>query len=169
MTVNTTTPLNEFVADGVVTDFGYDFKVLNEGDLFVFQNAIEITTGFSISGIGNDNGGTVSFDTPPPDTVLVRLERISTLERTTDFIEGGPLKASTLDLDNDRAMMAIQEVDRRTFQEGFGGSGSDTDANTLRGMAPSTAADPDTIAERDGSGNLTAVVFNGEATSARYS
>lgn len=42
------------------------------------------------------------------------------------------------------------------------------DSDKLDGMQPATAATASTIAQRDASGDLTAGVFNGTATSARY-
>jgi len=48
------------------------------------------------------------------------------------------------------------------------GSGSGLDADLLDGLNSATAATASTIAARDSSGNLTANVFNGVATSARY-
>jgi hypothetical protein len=48
------------------------------------------------------------------------------------------------------------------------GAGSGLDADLLDGFNSATGATANTIALRDGSGNLTANVFNGTATSARY-
>ena len=54
------------------------------------------------------------------------------------------------------------------WHSGNDGVGSGLDADLLDGFASATAATANTIALRDNSGNLTANVFNGVATSARY-
>jgi hypothetical protein len=54
------------------------------------------------------------------------------------------------------------------WHSGNDGSGSGLDADLLDGYNSATAATANTIALRDGSGNLTANVFSGTATAARY-
>jgi len=54
------------------------------------------------------------------------------------------------------------------WHSGNDGSGSGLDADLLDGNNSATAATANTIALRDSSGNLTATVFSGTATSARY-
>ena len=54
------------------------------------------------------------------------------------------------------------------WHSGNDGLGSGLDADLLDGYNSATAATANTIALRDSSGNLTANVFNGVATSARY-
>lgn len=54
------------------------------------------------------------------------------------------------------------------WHSGNDGASSGLDADLLDGMNSATAATNSTIAARDSSGNLTANVFNGVATSARY-
>lgn len=54
------------------------------------------------------------------------------------------------------------------WHSGNDGAGSGLDADLLDGFSSAAAATGNTIALRDASGNLTANVFNGVATSARY-
>lgn len=54
------------------------------------------------------------------------------------------------------------------WHSGNDGAGSGLDADLLDGYTSATAATANTIALRDGSGNLTANVFSGTATAARY-
>ena len=54
------------------------------------------------------------------------------------------------------------------WHSGNDGSGSGLDADLLDGYTQDTAASANSIARRDASGNLTANVFSGTATAARY-
>jgi hypothetical protein len=67
---------------------------------------------------------------------------------------------------------ASGNVWRNIYANTFTGTATRADAlkETSSGSyrAGNTSADPDTVAVRDGSGNLTATVFNGTATKARY-
>jgi len=72
-----------------------------------------------------------------------------------DGIESG----ATADQTASEILTLIKTVD---------GAGSGLDADTLDGYQSATSATANTIALRDGSGNLTAGIFSGTATSAQY-
>ena len=66
-------------------------------------------TGFSISGIGDPNGGEIGFVTPPaPGTTITLLRRTEGI-RETAFVDGGPFRASAINAELDRIMLLIQE------------------------------------------------------------
>lgn len=103
-------PANDYVANGSVTSFPYTFQVLNASDLAVYVNGIQVTVGFTLAGIGNAAGGSVTFAVAPMNGSSVRLVRATTVNRTTDYVEGGYVQAETLDTDFDRLVMMVQEV-----------------------------------------------------------
>lgn len=110
MAVSSTLPVISYTANGSTTIFSYPFLILNAGDLKVYFDSIEVPTGFSVSGVGSSVGGDVTFDTAPGNGVVVKLLRRMILERTTDYIEGGALRANVLDSDFDRAVMMLQDT-----------------------------------------------------------
>ncbi|MHB1231593.1 MAG: phage tail fiber domain-containing protein [Burkholderiales bacterium] len=116
MTVSVTTPINNYTGNGSVTSFAYSFRILQQGDLHVYLDGVEQTTGFTVTGINSPTGGSVVFTTAPAAGVIVRLQRIVTKDRTTDYVEGGALPAQTLDDDFDRAVMQVQDLNLVTFQ-----------------------------------------------------
>ncbi len=117
MTISTTTPINTYTGNSSTTVFAYNFRVLETADLSVFFDGVKQTAGFTVSGAGASNGGDVTFAVAPPTGTIVRLERITSLSRDTDYVEGGGLPSNTLDNDFDRLQSQIQEIDRRTIQE----------------------------------------------------
>ena len=121
MAVNNVLPIIEYTANGTTTDFSFPFLILDAGDLSVFFDGVEQSSGFTISGVGNQNGGTVSFDSAPANGVLVRLQRIVALDRTNDYIEGGGLPSGTLDYDFDRGVMQVQDLNAVAFKENSDG------------------------------------------------
>lgn len=110
MAVSSTIPVISYTANGSATTFSYPFLILKASDLKVFFDSIEVPSGFSVTGVGTTVGGDVVFDSPPANGVVVKLLRRMVLERTTDFIEGGALRANVLDSDFDRAVMMIQDA-----------------------------------------------------------
>ncbi|MWT46739.1 hypothetical protein GP951_25705, partial [Escherichia coli] len=67
-----------------------------------------ITSGYTVSGVGNIGGGDVIFITPPASGSVVMLERVVPTYRLTDYQDNGDLLADTVNKDFDRLWMAIQ-------------------------------------------------------------
>ena len=58
------------------------------------------------------SGGSVTFDNPPVDGVVVTLERRMTFERLTDFVEGVIFAASAINAEMDFLVAGLQQVSR---------------------------------------------------------
>ena len=103
-------PRVQYVADGALTAFDYPFPIFDAGDLAVFLNETEQRTGYAVIGAGESDGGSVAFDAAPARGVRVTLQRVLTVERTTDFQEGGAFRADTINDELDRQTAMIQQV-----------------------------------------------------------
>lgn len=110
MAIPNQTPYNIFTANGISTVFPYEFYLLNSFDLTVSINGAELTSGFTISGIGNVDGGEVTFLTPPANGSVILLERVVPTYRLTEYQDNGDLLAETVNKDFDRLWMAIQQA-----------------------------------------------------------
>lgn len=107
-------PVTTHNGNGVTTVFAYDFKLLAASDLEVLVNNVvmTLTTDYSVAGVGDDSGGSVTFVAPPGSgTANVVLRRSMTYERTDyDYQDNGDLPAQTLDNDLDSIVMLIQQL-----------------------------------------------------------
>lgn len=112
MPVTAQTPVNSSTGNGVTTVFPYTFKILAEADILVTVDGVTkaLTTDYSVSGVGNDAGGNVTFVAAPANGTTVVRTRDMGYERTTDYQDNGDLPASTLDDDIDRTVMLIQQL-----------------------------------------------------------
>lgn len=111
MTVPVQFPVSTQIATGSSPDFTYDFLVLQKSDMTVTANGVPVQqSDFSITGLGEDNGGIVSILTgnPAPGTVM-RLARQVPLSRDTDYQQSGEFRAKTVNDDVDRLWMALQD------------------------------------------------------------
>lgn len=108
MSVPNQTPYIIYNANGLTTVFPFEFYIINSGDIQVSLNGGVITTGYSVSGVGNVGGGDVTFLTPPANGTVVMLERVVPTYRLTDYQDNGDLLADTVNKDFDRLWMAIQ-------------------------------------------------------------
>lgn len=95
-------------ANGLTTVFPFEFYIINAGDVQVTINGDVVTSGYSVSGVGNVGGGDVTFVTPPANGSVVMLERVVPTYRLTDYQDNGDLLADTVNKDFDRLWMAIQ-------------------------------------------------------------
>ncbi len=105
-------PVIRTLANGSQTVFAYPFPIFAAADLKIFLNGAPQSSGFSIVGIGQTDGGAVTFDTAPAAGVVVTLERRLDLERLTDFLEGGDFSARAINNELDFLMAALQQVSR---------------------------------------------------------
>lgn len=103
-------PRVQYTADGMLTAFAYPFPIFDNEDLTVFLDETEQVSGFTVSGAGTSDGGTLTFDTAPGDGVRVTLQRLLSVERTTDFQEGGAFRADTINNELDRQTAMIQQI-----------------------------------------------------------
>jgi len=110
MSVPNQTPYNIYTANGLTTVFPYEFYLLTNSDLAVSINGEVLTTGYAVSGVGNVDGGEVTFFTPPGNGTTVLLQREIPSTRLTDYQDNGDLLANTVNKDFDRLWMAIRQA-----------------------------------------------------------
>ncbi|EPV6900164.1 phage tail fiber protein [Enterobacter hormaechei] len=108
MSVPNQTPYIIYNANGLTTVFPFEFYIINSGDIQATINGTVITSGYTVSGVGNIGGGDVIFITPPASGSVVMLERVVPMYRLTDYQDNGDLLADTVNKDFDRLWMAIQ-------------------------------------------------------------
>lgn len=110
MSVPNQIPYNIYTANGLTTVFTYQFYIISASDLQVSINGNIVTSGYTMSGIGNKDGGDITFLTPPEDGAVVMLARVVPTFRLTDYQDNGDLLADTVNKDFDRIWMAIQRA-----------------------------------------------------------
>lgn len=112
MTVNATPSVNNYVGNGVATVYAFGFKILDALDLKVMVNGI-VVTNYTVSGVRDPPGGSITFSAAPINGALVRIARNMAIARSTDWQVNGPLPADTLNDDQDAPVMMIQQVDEK--------------------------------------------------------
>lgn len=101
----------EHTANGVTSTFAYNFEVAASAHLKVKLNGVLQVSGYSVTGVGNDAGGTVVFSPAiPANGVKVLLYREMPLDRQTDYDVAGDFLESTLEGDQDYQSLQIQQI-----------------------------------------------------------
>ena len=106
-------PIVRYVSNGAQTEYEYPFPVFASEDLKIYFDGAPQYAGFDIAQAGNTDGGSVTFDSAPPEGVVITLERVLPLERMTDFLEGGDFSAQAINNELDYLTASVQQVDRR--------------------------------------------------------
>lgn len=137
MTVENSNRELSYTGNDSTTTFAYNFLVYSADHFFVYFDGVQQTTGFIISGIGEDSGGGVTFDVAPLSGVIVKLERIVPLTQLIDFQQYGPFDAESNERGLDLGVMQAIQVNAES---------EETDALTKRSIR---VADGDPTLDED--------------------
>lgn len=189
MTVSSQTSRVEYTGNGSTTAFAVPFYFLANGDLKVYQAGVlkTITTHYTVSGAGNESGGTVTFGTAPAAAEAVVIFRDPALTQSTDYPPNDPFPAESHERALDRLTMIAQRLNDKLGQallvsddEQFGGvlpskstranryltfdsngdpntSGSDVDALASQATAAANSASASAAAAADSAATATGV------------
>lgn len=159
MTVSSTTTKNSYSGNGSLTVFAYGFKIFDEDDIEVIlrndttgtETVQSITTNYSVSNVGNANGGNVTFATAPASGITIVLRRASPLTQTTDYTPNDPFPAESHEDALDKLTFISQQL-----QEELGRSIKLSRTNTMTSteFTVGASARADKILAFDSNGEL---------------
>ena len=119
MTISTTSIKNSSSGNNSTTVFNYTFKVSDEDEIQVIirdatgaETVKTKTTHYTVSGVGNANGGSVTFTTGnvPTNTETVVLRRSTPQTQGLDLIENDPMPAENIETAYDKLTAISQEL-----------------------------------------------------------
>lgn len=110
ITIGDVSPRIQYTGDGTQTAFPFPFPIFAPENLTVYLDDAQATTGYTVTGAGNSAGGTVTFDTAPANGVRVTLIRSLSIQRVTDFQQGGAFRAKVVNDEMDYLTAALQQL-----------------------------------------------------------
>lgn len=110
MTVTNTENRWEEVGNGVTTAFNYTNRIFAASDLKVFLDGNEEFAGFTVNGVGDPDGGNVTFDVAPANGVEVTIIREVANDQQTDYVEADPFPANSHEDGLDRRTIIAQQL-----------------------------------------------------------
>lgn len=115
MTISSTVNRVSYTGNAVTTAFAFGYKFLENADLDVYLDGTlkTITTHYTVTGAGLDNGGTVTFLVAPASPLEVVIVRNPALTQGTDLVENDPLPAESLEDALDKLTIIAQRLDDR--------------------------------------------------------
>ncbi len=118
MTITTNDTRDEYTATAGQTVFNYTFKIFEDTDLNVYQTQVgqepnddnDLITGYSVSDVGDEDGGTVTLDTGASAGDLITIVSDIPESRTTDYQNNGDFRPDTVNDDFDRVVSLVKQA-----------------------------------------------------------
>jgi hypothetical protein len=117
MTVSSTTSKASYTGNGTTTVFAVPFYFLAAADLRVIlrtgttEVVQSLTTNYTVTGAGNENGGSVTMLVAPPSGTTLTILRNAPATQETDLLPNDRLPAESLEDALDKLTMLVQQVD----------------------------------------------------------
>ena len=104
-------PRIQYLADGTLTEYEFPFVIFKTSDIDVYfgDSKQDIST-YRVSDARRSDGGSVTFNAPPAKGIVITIVRNLSIERTTDFQEGGALRANVLNDELDYQIACQQQI-----------------------------------------------------------
>ena len=100
-----------YTATGSVADFAYDFLVYQQSHLVITLDDVAVTEGWSISGLGEPAGGTITFDVNPTGALVIT--RDVPLTQLMDYTAYDAFPAESHETALDLLAMGLLQVDAK--------------------------------------------------------
>lgn len=162
MTITSTDTSVTANGNGTTTDFPWSFLIPTQADLEVVQTSASgvetvktVTTDYTVTGLGDDNGGTVTMLSPPADGELLTIRRVTATTQQTDLTTGSSFYAEVFESALDKLTMIAQELDEkigRCLKVSVSDSGADV-------YLPSAPVRAGFLLGFDEDGNLTVTTY----------
>ena len=106
-------PRVQYTAAAAQTDFDYPFPIFADADLVVDVDGVTqaLTTDYTVTGAGDDTGGTITFLAAMAGSEVVTIYRDLAIERLTDFQQNGRFSSASFNDELDKIIMIQQQLD----------------------------------------------------------
>lgn len=110
MSVQPGPTFKRYAANGVAPTYTIPFLLLAATDLQITLDGVLVTTGFTLSGIGNPQSS-CTFSAPYPSGDLL-FQMVIPFQRLTDYQMNGDFLSQTVNPDFDRLWLAVKQLNR---------------------------------------------------------
>ncbi|KKL10841.1 hypothetical protein LCGC14_2551770, partial [marine sediment metagenome] len=109
MTVQNVIPFIDYVGNGIVTSFSFNFRA--DDVTWVDVSFTDNFNGVSLNIDQDDNpGGSAEYSVAPPDLTTIRIERNTPVVQSMDYTRYDPFDSTSHENNLDKLTMIIQEL-----------------------------------------------------------
>lgn len=112
------TPYIQYIATSGQTVFPYPFVITQDSDLIVVDNGNTLSTdqGYTLSGVGNSNGGNVTFTSGATTGDIITLYRDIPIERITQIGQNSGFSSTAFNAEYNNIYLILQQLNE-TFAQ----------------------------------------------------
>ena len=104
-------PRIQYTADGILNTYDFPFAIFSASDIDVYLgDEKQDDSTYSVSGVRSSNGGSVTLSSTPLSGTVITIVRNLSIERSSDFQEGGALRADVLNDELDYQIACQQQL-----------------------------------------------------------
>ncbi|MBQ3695643.1 MAG: hypothetical protein II938_01565 [Alphaproteobacteria bacterium] len=104
-------PRIQYVANGTLTSYTFPFAIFHADDINIYlDDMLQSSSNYQVTFSTTQAGGTITFDVAPATGKKITIVRQLSIERTSDFQEGGALRANTLNDELDYQIACQQQI-----------------------------------------------------------
>ena len=143
--------------------YSFSFPVLTQSDLAVYKNAtkLTLTTDYTVTISAVNGTGSITLVSAATSSDRITIIGARTIERTTDFVTAGDLKASSLNEQLDSQIIMIQQLaeeNKRTLKAPQYDPAAVEDGGTVNMVLPVAATRANKALGFDASGNPSTLI-----------
>jgi hypothetical protein len=107
------TPYIQYVATNGQTVFPYPFPITQDADLVVIANGVTLATdaGYTVSGVGNDTGGNITFTVGRTTGDIITLFRDISIERLTQIAQNSGYSSALFNFEYNNIYLILQQLE----------------------------------------------------------
>lgn len=110
MTQTSATSRWSYTGNAVTTTFAYTTRIFATTDLDVYLDGVLQSSGYSVTGAGDNSGGNVVFTSAPGSGVVVVIVRDVPYTQETDLLDAGPAPMATIEDMVDKTTILTQQA-----------------------------------------------------------
>ena len=104
-------PRIQYTADGILNTYDFPFAIFSASDIDVYLgDEKQDDSAYSVSGVRSSSGGSVTLNSTPVSGTVITIVRNLSIERSSDFQEGGALRADVLNDELDYQIACQQQI-----------------------------------------------------------
>jgi len=141
MTTQSTTLRNTYTGNAATTVFAYQFRILDEDEVRVTVDDVvqTISSDYTVSGVGNLNGGDITFTSAPASGASIVITANPAFTQDIDYNELDAFPAESHEEGLDRAVMRDLAIREETERAILSPQTLTLTSNTIAGTIDSTA------------------------------
>ncbi|MDR1694122.1 MAG: hypothetical protein LBR70_02895 [Lactobacillaceae bacterium] len=100
----------KYISDGIAREYDFSFEIFESNNIEVYLDTEKQDNSYYVKRSGNSIGGIVAFIEAPVENTLITIIRKIPIKRVTDFKEGGPFRASKINLEFNYQLACLEQI-----------------------------------------------------------